>query len=304
MNTSLKSLLLALLTCALWGSLFPCIKLGYAALAIDPQDIPSILLFAGLRFLVCGLLLGGGIAVRAKKISLPSADCWKYIAATGTLGVVLHYALTYIALSSVEGGKASILKQVGFLLLPCFAFLFRREDCFSVYKVLGACLGFAAVIVVNLEGLQLTFGLGELFCIGASFCLSASTVIAKKAYERHAPAYVLAHGQFFGGAVLTLFGLMLGGHFSRFDLRGALVLVYICFASITAYLLWETLLKQCDMSRLSIIKSTEPLFAVLFSGLLLGEQVLKPATLVAVALVVGAVLLGSCADRCHRQKNH
>lgn len=292
MNTSRKSLLLALLTCALWGSLFPCIKLGYAALAIAPQDIPSIILFAGLRFLVCGLLLTTGIAVRAKKISLPSADCGKYIVLTGTLSVVLHYALTYIALSSIEGGKASILKQVGFLLLPCIAFLFRRDDCFSVYKVLGACLGFAAVIVINLDGLQFTFRLGDLLCLCASFCISASTVIAKKAYERYSPAYVLAHGQLFGGMILTLCGLLLGGRFSHFDLNGALVLIYICVASIASYLLWETLLKHSTMSRLSIIKSTEPIFAVIFSGLLLDENVLKPSTLIAIVLVGIAVLFG------------
>ena len=49
--------LLSILVMALWGSLFPCIKLGYKAFEIDSTSIPSILMFAGTRFLVCGVVI-------------------------------------------------------------------------------------------------------------------------------------------------------------------------------------------------------------------------------------------------------
>ncbi|MBE6703364.1 MAG: hypothetical protein E7585_08160 [Ruminococcaceae bacterium] len=42
------SVLLALLVCALWGSLFPFIKIGYAAFHINGSDIPTVLLFAAI----------------------------------------------------------------------------------------------------------------------------------------------------------------------------------------------------------------------------------------------------------------
>ena len=41
----------------LWGSLFPAVKLGYRMLAIDTSNVSNLFLFAGVRFLLCGILL-------------------------------------------------------------------------------------------------------------------------------------------------------------------------------------------------------------------------------------------------------
>lgn len=38
--------------CFLWGSAFPCIKIGYGLFGIDVSDVASIIVFAGVRFLI------------------------------------------------------------------------------------------------------------------------------------------------------------------------------------------------------------------------------------------------------------
>lgn len=48
--------LLALVCCLLWGSAFPCIKIGYGLFGIAADDRASQILFAGLRFTLAGLL--------------------------------------------------------------------------------------------------------------------------------------------------------------------------------------------------------------------------------------------------------
>lgn len=45
----------ALLCCALWGSATPFIKIGYT-LTLPDKDVPSTILFAGIRFLLAGIL--------------------------------------------------------------------------------------------------------------------------------------------------------------------------------------------------------------------------------------------------------
>lgn len=45
-SNKITSVLVAVIVCALWGSLFPCIKIGYKAFEISGSDIPSIILFA------------------------------------------------------------------------------------------------------------------------------------------------------------------------------------------------------------------------------------------------------------------
>lgn len=48
-------LLLACLgACLLWGSAFPCVKIGYAMFGIQASDVASIITFAGARFLIAG----------------------------------------------------------------------------------------------------------------------------------------------------------------------------------------------------------------------------------------------------------
>ena len=60
-NTSskLSGIILSIIVMALWGSLFPFVKIGYKAFELDTSFIPNLILFAGLRFLVCGAGISG-----------------------------------------------------------------------------------------------------------------------------------------------------------------------------------------------------------------------------------------------------
>ena len=52
--TPALAVLLAILCNALWGSAFPFIKLGYRLFEIQSGDTPTILCFAGVRFMQIG----------------------------------------------------------------------------------------------------------------------------------------------------------------------------------------------------------------------------------------------------------
>ena len=67
---------LAMICCLLWGSAFPCIKIGYNLFHIASADASSQLLFAGCRFFLAGflvLLLGTSANLRLKKAEHPMA---------------------------------------------------------------------------------------------------------------------------------------------------------------------------------------------------------------------------------------
>ena len=57
--------LLALLCCALWGSAFPCIKIGYEW--FDIQGAGSQILFAGWRFFLAGVMTFLFFSIKEKK---------------------------------------------------------------------------------------------------------------------------------------------------------------------------------------------------------------------------------------------
>ena len=73
--------LAAMLCCALWGSAFPVIKIGYNFLNIAGSDTSSQILFAGIRFFLAGfftILLGSIFAdkfIVIKKIGI----MWQFL---------------------------------------------------------------------------------------------------------------------------------------------------------------------------------------------------------------------------------
>lgn len=276
-----------------WGTLFPMIKIGYRAFAIDNSQVASILLFAGIRFLISGIILVFVYSIKNKKVEVPSGNKLVAVLSVSMLTVVLHYAFTYLGLSLADSSKSSLLKQIGFLIVPCIAFLFRKDDKFSIRKMVAALLGFSSVIIINLQGMNLIFGLGEALIILASFSSMFGQMVSKNVYDKYKPTYIVAYAQLFGGIILVAAGLMFGGSIGRITLESIGVLAYICTASITANILWNTLIKYNKMSKLAVLKSMDPLFASLFSALLLGENILKPTYLVATVLTVSAIYVSN-----------
>jgi len=301
-SNKITGIILALVVCALWGSLFPLIKVGYDAFGISGSDIPSVILFAGSRFVICGLILIVMESIRGKKIDIPKHGSHLIIFVAAFLTIILHYSFTYIALAVGDGGKSAIIKQVGFLFLSCFAFLFDKNDRFTIRKMFSAVLGFAGIIVTNLDGTGFSFGLGDFLLILASFCSCIGMVVSKNATKRVSPVQLVAYSQFEGGIFLLICGWIMGGHFEIADIRGMLVFSYICIASIAAYVLWNTLVKYNNLSKLSVIKFTEPLFAVIFSGIILSEDIFKVSYIGAFVIILCSVLVMYGAKECKKNE--
>lgn len=292
-SNKIMTVLLAAIVSILWGTLFPMIKIGYRVFAIDNSQVASILLFAGVRFLISGIILVAMQSVKKKRLELPKGNKFTSVLIVSLLTVVVHYALTYTGLSLADSSKSSVLKQIAFLIVPCIAFLFRKDDKFSFYKVFAAILGFLSVIIINLDGMNLVFEIGEILIILASFSSMFGQMASKNIYDKYKPTYIVAYSQLLGGVILVISGLIFGGSIGMISLQSIAVLGYICFASITANLLWNTLIKYNDMSKLAVLKSMDPLFASLFSALLLGEDILKPTYLIATSLIILAIAVSN-----------
>jgi drug/metabolite transporter (DMT)-like permease len=285
---------LALVTMFFWGSLFPMIKVGYQAFQLDTSSSANIMLFAGVRFIACGLVLVGSLGFQKKTMKPPrSAEIFPVLM-IALFGYFLHYLCTYTGLSLIEGSKTAILKQVGSLFIICFAFLFRKEDKFSWKKLLSGVLGFASIVVVNLNaGGEFQFGIGDVLILAASFCSAISMIFAKNAYDKCDPMRVTAWAQLISGVMLTLTGVVFGGSLGNPGWSAVGVFTYICFASCMGYTIWNNLVKYNDLTRLNEIKFTEPLFSAICSAILLSENILRLPYLFSFLLVAAGVYIGS-----------
>lgn len=290
-----RNVWLALLTMLLWGSLFPMVKLGFSAYSV--KTTADILLFAGIRFFLCGGVICLFAAIRDKDSYRPVKHSILPILLSGVFAIVLHYGSTYLGLELTDSSKAALIKQVGVLFYVCFSFLFIKKDTPTVKKILAAMVGFLGIVALNISSEGFSFSAGDLLILCASFCTVFSNVISKKVLEKVLPITATGISQLFGGAVLLVIGFVMGGTLN-FNWNASLwIMVYICAASIVSYCVWFGIVKNGELSRLFIIKFAEPVFACIFGALILGEDIWKIQYLIAFLLISGSIRLSNAKPK-------
>lgn len=288
-----NSIILPLIPMALWGSLFPFIKIGYNVFNIDTTSAADILMFAAFRFTICGIIVCYLAYLKKDKLEKPAGKTILNIILMGVFAIVLHYSFTYVGLSLSDSSKTALLKQLGALLYVCFSFLFITEEKFSIYKIAGAVVGFAGIVAINTGGGKIHFTVGDVLIIMASVCTVVSSIMSKKSVSKTSPLWITGISQLSGGIVLLLAASFMGGEIPVFTLKSIAVFIYICTASILGYTLYYYIQRSIANSRLFIIKFAEPLFAGVFGAILLGEDIFKIQYLVAFILISLGIMLGN-----------
>lgn len=289
----LHTLILPLFVMVLWGSLYPMIKVGYQAFGVNTSSIADILMFASVRFVFSGVVVCIIAFFKKEKINASKIKNVSRIVLIGFIAVFLHYAFVYIGLTFTDSSKTALIKQLGTLLYVCFAFLFIKEERFNKFKIIGGLIGFAGIIAINWTGKSFYFSAGDILIVFASICTVASSILSKFSAKSCSPYWMTGISQFSGGVLLFITATIMGGNFPVFTPWAALVLLYICAASVTGYIIWYSTMKNVTVSRLFIIKFAEPLLACVFSAILLGENIFKLQYLIAFILISLGITLGN-----------
>ena len=76
----------------------------------------------------------------------------------------------------------------------------------------------------------------------------------------------------FGGIIMTIFGLLMGGTLTGWCFTSVLLLIYMALISSVAYSVWGILLKHNPVGKVAVYSFTNPIFSVLLSFAFLGES--------------------------------
>lgn len=266
-----------MVSCALWGSAFPCIKICYELFAVASSDVASQLLLAGTRFTIAGLMVIIGTSIARKNALLPRLSDIRPILTLAAFQTVGQYVFFYMGLARASGMTSSIIESSSNFIAILLAALAFRTERLTSRKVLGCIIGFAGVVLINLGGASASSGLsfsfqGEGFvlisCIGAgiSTCLIGI-------FSHDHDGVLLSGWQFLaGGIVLVCAGLLMGGRLNPPVAAPAIgLLLYMAFISAMAYSMWARLLAVNAVSRVSVFGFMNPVFGVVLSAILLGE---------------------------------
>ncbi|MBE5731980.1 MAG: DMT family transporter [Clostridiales bacterium] len=291
-----KTVLSVLVVMFLWGSLYPLIKLGYKAYQI--KTVADTLLFAGIRFAISGGVLCVFALITRRKSFQTLKPNLLPIGLIGLFSIIMHYGFLYVGLQFTDSSKTSILKQVGALFFVCFSWLFFKDDKFNWKKLVGVLLGFTGVVATSFSSTGfLAFKIGDAMTIVASFCLVFGDIVSKKIAPSSDPMIVTSFSQLFGGVVLLVAGLVMGGKVTIGFNIDLWIIAYICFASIFSYTLWYSILRKGNLSKLFIIKFSVPIFSCIMGWLLLGEDILKWQYPIAFLLICAGIFISNLKNK-------
>ena len=263
---------LALLCAALWGSATPFIKIGYE-LILPEKNVASTILFAGVRFTFAGIITVLIYSIARRKFLYPQAKNIINVAKVSCFQTVLQYIFFYIGLSNTSGVKGTILSGTSAFFSLLIASLIFRQEKLTVKKVVGCILGFAGIIVVNLDGLDITMNfLGDCFVLFSAVALGFSSVMLKKYSKDEDPVVISGYQFIMGGIVMTVIGIAFGGNIVIESTAAFGVITYLSFLSAVAYALWGLLLKNNPVSKVTIYSFMTPVMGVILSNLMLTEQ--------------------------------
>ena len=281
----------ALFCCALWGCSTPIVKIGYAF--VDATNVPSLILWAGIQFVLAGVLTICAYSVVSGHLVFPQKKNLKGVVLISIFQTVLQYTMLYVGLLHTTAVKGAILKSTDVFFVMLIASLLFRQEPLTAKKLLSCIIAFVGIVIMNLDGLSLDVNLmGDGLVVLGILAYSFAVVITRLVARDENPAVLCGYQMMLGGAIMFVAGVAFGG---KIDLRGLLPII-ICLSVLYAvsYSLWTALLKFNPASKVIIHSFMTPVFGVGFSMLLLREQgnVATINLVLALILVCAGIIVG------------
>lgn len=296
-NKKIKTILLALVAMALWGSAFPVLKLTYKYFSIASSDTYSKILLAGIRFFISGVLVFIYILSTNKNDLSHFKSNISTILVLGLLSTTINYIFFYIGVGNTSGIKSSIFQSASTFLSVILAFILLKEPI-SKYKILAIILGFMGIIVSNLNkslDFNLTFK-GEGYLLISGIAMAFSTIFVK-VKGKNIPATILTCGQMLSGSIILIILGLVG---SKADLtitkEAILLLVYSGFLSALAFTIWYKILSENQASEVSVLRLFIPIFGAIFSAIILKERFSIYVVLGLILVVLGVYFINKKPD--------
>lgn len=285
--------ILATLSCLLWGSAFPVLKITNKLLGLVDQPVTSQILFAGYRFFLAGLMTLAFARLMGLNLRIRRKD-WPMLLKIGFIQTTVQYLCFYFGLFNTTGINGSIIVSTGTFFAIILAHFHYKNDSLTLKKWLGLILGFSGVVLANIKGnTALSFNwLGDGLIMFSSFLGAYALILAKESSRHMDPVVVSGYQMTLGASVLIGAGGGLYGFDGiRFDWITGGLLFYLSFLSAAAFAIWYILLKHHPVSQISINKFQIPIWGVLLSALLLPEESLRPILVVALAAVIIGIFI-------------
>ena len=285
---------IAVICTFLWGSAFPVLKLSNTELQIAPNDPIAQIVFAGMRFLLAGLILLVFLFFTNRHQLKVKRSHLLLLIVFGIIQTAVQYYFFYIGLSNVSGMQGAILSSSGIFLAVILAHFYYKNDHMNWKKTIGILAGFAGIIIANWgQEFQFSFQLaGEGYMILAGLTSAIATIMTKELATDISPVTLTGWQLTIGAILLLLIGVpQLSENAMTFTGFGWGLLIYAAFLSSIAFALWTTVLKYNKAGEVSIYNFLTPVFGTILSAWLVPGESLNFMIIVAIGFVAFGIII-------------
>lgn len=285
----MKTKLLAILACVLWGSAFAEAKIGF--------EYTTPLHLSGMRFMLAGILLIPFLLYQ--KVDWKSnLKEWRYMLLFGFLQTFLQYGLFFMGLNKVPGAISAIIIGGGPLFVAILAHLTIADDRLTARKILAITLGLTGITFISLTrgsigvvDASFYYGIGLLII---SNIIGASTnIIVAKNKGRVSPVMLTAFANFTGGLLLYIVSVFTEDWYIK-DYTAEFYVAWFWLALIPAagFSIWYTLLQRPEVkvSELNIWKFVIPVTGAVLSWMLLPDEVPDVYSVTGILIITTALI--------------
>jgi len=194
---------------------------------------------------------------------------FKFLFILGFFQTALQYFFFYNGLANTTGVKGSILTTLGVFFIVLVSHFVYHNDKLNIKKIIGLVLGFAGVVIVNLNQGRFDFSfvfVGEGFIILSQITSTIAVLMVKSISKNIEPLLITAYQMFMGSIILFAISLAGVSPFSlSFSVSTFLLLLYLALLSAIAFGLWYSLIKYNLVGYISIYKFIVPVSGVFLS---------------------------------------
>jgi len=276
----LKAIFILIALTLLWGLNYPAIK--YSNQGVSPIFASTL---RSIVASICGL-----IYCLRKKEKLFHTDIRLFHGVMVGLLFGAEFACIYFGLLYTDAARSQLFVYLSPFVVAVGAHIFLKGDRLTSLKILGLVLAFTGIFTVFVgrpKTARTTMLLGDILQIMAAIFWGATTLYIKRFMAtRVEPIHTFLYQLFFSIPILLIVSLLLEPNWVyRIDpyIIASLFYQSVIIAFVT-YLIWFKLIHTYSVSRLSAFTFFTPIFGVLFSVILLREEL-------TVSLMIGLPLV-------------
>ncbi|KZE63992.1 antibiotic transporter [Fictibacillus phosphorivorans] len=232
---------------------------------------------------------------------------WRIVLLMALTGITGFNTLLYIALHHTTSINASLVNTSTPIIIFILSFIWLGERL-NAKQILGAILSIAGLLFIISKGslavlLQFSFNKGDLIVIAAVICWSIYSLLIKR-YAGKLPTYSTFTVSMVLGIIILLPFFIKEAQSTDIVWSAGSILTILytgIFASIVAFMSWNTAVEQVGPNKAGIFLNLIPVFAAIFAVLFIDET-LAYYQAAGGALVILGVYLSTRITKRERHK--